>query len=123
MQKFLFPWQDLIGWYRDHGRHTLPWREYTHTKSDLLYRVWISEVLLQQTQVDRVIPYFQRILDRYPHISTISEATYEEFFPYYQGMGYYSRARNILKTAKIIHEEYDDTFPLEKHLLTKLPGV
>ena len=70
------------------------------------YRVWLSEIFLQQTQVERVRGYFMRILEKYPTVHHLARASYEEFFPYYQGMGYYSRARNLLKTAHIISTEY-----------------
>lgn len=118
-----FLWKNLLNWYEKNGRHHLVWRDYTIETSERLYRIWLSEILLQQTQVDRVIPYFKKILQVYPTISDLSKASYEEFFPYYQGMGYYSRARNILKTAKIIHEVYSGIFPRELESLLKLPGV
>jgi HhH-GPD superfamily base excision DNA repair protein len=70
-----------------------------------------------------VIGYFGRVLERYPTIESLALSDYDTFFPYYQGLGYYSRARNILKTAKIIHEQYHGIFPREKDLLSKLPGV
>ncbi len=123
----IFPWEDLLIWYTEHGRHHLPWREYEEDRAtnndSIIYRVWLSEILLQQTQVDRVVPYFERILTKYPTIHDLARASYDEFFPYYQGMGYYSRARNILKTAVIVSEEYGGIFPREKNLLMKLPGV
>ncbi len=119
----LFPWKNLLFWYIENGRHHLPWRDYTLSTESRLYRIWLSEILLQQTQVDRVIPYFERILERFPTIHDLAMASYDVFFPYYQGMGYYSRARNILKTAAIISEEYGGIFPCEKNLLMKLPGV
>ena len=87
----------------------------------LLYRVWLSEIFLQQTQVDRVVGYFQRVLERYPDIDSLAHSDYDEFFPYYQGMGYYSRARNILKTAKKIVEENHWVFPRNITNLKKLP--
>ncbi len=118
-----FPWDILIDWYKKNGRHHLPWRDYSRHDTERGYRVWLSEILLQQTQVDRVIPYFQRILETYPTIHSLARASYDEFFPYYQWMGYYSRARNILKTASIVSSEYDGVFPREKKLLSKLPGV
>jgi A/G-specific adenine glycosylase len=118
-----FPWDILIEWYTKNGRHHLPWRDYSGNEEDRGYRVWLSEILLQQTQVDRVIPYFHRIIETYPTIHHLAESSYDEFFPYYQGMGYYSRARNILKTASIVSSEYDGVFPREKKLLSKLPGV
>lgn len=92
-------------------------------KNILGYRVWLSEILLQQTQVERVKTCYLKILESYPTIYELSKISYEEFYTYYQGMWYYSRARNILKTAGIIHHEYGDTFPSETNKLIKLPGV
>ena len=81
-----FPWQAMIDWYGRNGRHDLPWRSYHQGEKSLVYQVWISEILLQQTQAERVVPFFQRILEKFPNIETLSQATYDEFFPYYQGM-------------------------------------
>jgi A/G-specific adenine glycosylase len=117
-----FPWQILLDWYEQNGKHNFPWRQYTNDTSNE-YRVWLAEILLQQTQADRVVPFYTRMLERYPTIHTLAEASYEEFFPYYQWLGYYSRARNLLKTAKIVSEEYEWVFPRDKSLLKKLPGV
>ena len=79
-----FEWQVLLDWYISHGNHSFPWRQYDHTLGSLLYRVWLAEILLQQTQADRVVPFYEKILEAYPHIENLSTATYEEFFPYYQ---------------------------------------
>jgi A/G-specific adenine glycosylase len=117
-----FPWQILLNWYRRYGRHDYPWRQYdAHDTSG--YRVWLAEILLQQTQADRVVPFYNRILSRYPKIQDLVDSTYEEFFSYYQGLGYYSRARNLLKTANIVSTEYSGIFPEDKALLKKLPWV
>ena len=117
-----FPWATLLDWYQDHGRHELPWRNYTPLSEEiLLYRVWISEIFLQQTQVSRVIGYFDRVLTRFPDIDSLAHTDYDTFFPYYQGLGYYSRARNMLKTAKEVVEKYHGVFPKEKEKLEKLP--
>jgi A/G-specific adenine glycosylase len=118
-----FPWKTLLDWYKLHGRHSLPWRQYDLTENIRLYRVWLAEILLQQTQADRVVWYFDRIIYTYPSIESLANASYEEFFPYYQWLGYYSRARNILKTAKIISEEYTGLFPRETEKLIQLPWV
>lgn len=127
---FTFPWETLISWYEKNGRHHLPWRDYSIawntwgiSSEQLLYRVWLSEIFLQQTQVDRVIGYFQKVLERYPDIESLARSDYDEFFPYYQGMGYYSRARNILKTAKKIVDEDAGIFPRNIADLKKLPGI
>lgn len=119
-----FPFQQLINWYHRNGRHTLPWRQYFNLPiKDLSYHVYLSEILLQQTQVDRVIPFYGKILARFPTIESLANASYEEFFPYYQWLGYYSRARNMLRTAKIISEEYSRIFPNDTKKLVALPGV
>lgn len=120
MQKF--PWQNIVDFYKKSGRHHLPWRDYSLSdEKNLIYRVWISEILLQQTQAERVVTYFEKILQKFPTIADLAKSDYDEFFPYYQGMGYYSRARNILKTAKIVSEEYSEGFPKDKKILQKLP--
>lgn len=126
IEKIFFPWDDILNWYSKNWRHDLPWRQYKKydkNREELLYRIWISEVLLQQTQVERVIPYLGKILARFPHIHDLAKVDYDTFFPYYKWMGYYSRARNILKTAKIVSEEYSWIFPDEWSLLKKLPWV
>lgn len=120
----LFPWVTLLDWYKENGRHELPWRNYEiKDEKILLYRIWISEIFLQQTQVSRVIEYFEKVIQAFPNIEILSKTDYDTFFPYYQGLGYYSRARNILKTAKLISESFGGTFPREKEKLEKLPWV
>ncbi len=124
-EKYLssFEWENLLEWYEKNGRHTLPWRQYKLPASERIYRVWLSEILLQQTQASRVVGFFERMIERFPHIEHLAEADYDTFFPYYQGLGYYSRARNILKTANIISNVYGGIFPSDKHALIQLPGV
>jgi A/G-specific adenine glycosylase len=102
----LFPWTSLLTWYAVSGRHDLEWRDYSMDDDLRAYRVWLAEICLQQTQVERVRGYFTRILSVYPSVHDLARASYEEFFPYYQGMGYYSRARNLLATARIISSKY-----------------
>lgn len=87
MQKKIspFPWSLLRDWHSANGRHELPWRQYFHlSEKDLGYHVWLSEILLQQTQVSRGIAYYERILARYPTIESLAQSSYEEFFEYYQ---------------------------------------
>lgn len=80
-----FPWRALEDWFVQNGRHDFPWREYEHiSKPSLSYRVWLAEILLQQTQAERVIPFFERILARFPSISELSKTDYETFFPFYK---------------------------------------
>lgn len=118
-----FPWWQLLEWYEKNGRHDLPWRDYTMEIGDLAYRVWISEIFLQQTQVERVRTYFEKVVERYPDITALAETDYETFFPYYKWLGYYSRARNLLKTAQIVQKDYGMIFPTYTKVLTKLPGI
>jgi adenine-specific DNA glycosylase len=106
------------------------WRNQRHNQSSwilhlesVIYRVWLSEILLQQTQASRVVGFFNRMIERFPTVEALAKTDYDTFFPYYQWLGYYSRARNILRTAKIIHEQYGWVFPRERELLIKLPGV
>ena len=113
-----FPFEIILSWYKDNGRHDLPWR---HMQTP--YHVWISEIFLQQTQVSRVREYFNNVVERFPDIHSLATTDYDTFFPYYKWLGYYSRARNMLKTAKIIVDEYDWEFPQSYSELLKLPGV
>lgn len=108
----------LLTWFDAHGRTTLPWQ---HPRS--AYRVWLSEMMLQQTQVKTVIPYFTRFLIRFPDVQTLAEASEDDVLAYWSGLGYYSRARNIHKTAKLVHHEYQSLFPSDVALLQALPGI
>lgn len=110
---------ELLKWYQKNGRHNLPWRK----KNISPYEVWVSEIMLQQTQVSRVIDYYNRFLERFPTIFDFATSSWEEFYPYYAGLGYYNRGRNMLKTAQIIVHEYDGIFPGNKQQLLQLPGI
>lgn len=101
------------------GREHLPWRKENVTA----YEVWVSEIMLQQTQVSRVIEYYTRFLQRFPTVVSLAEASWEDFLPYYQGLGYYIRGRNMLLTAKMVVKEYNGKFPRDKKLLEGLPGI
>lgn len=107
----------LTTWY-EANRRSLPFRDVKDP-----YKVWVSEVLLQQTQMSRGVAYYERFIERFPSIQELSKATWEEFLPYFQGLGYYNRGRNMLKAARMIVEEYDGTFPDDKKKLLQLPGV
>jgi A/G-specific adenine glycosylase len=102
-----FPFSELLNWYKIHGRHDLPWRDYSFDKKTLSYRVWLAETMLQQTQVERVKSYFHNILDAFPTIESLAKIDYEDFFPYYKGLGYYSRARNMLEAATQVVDEHN----------------
>lgn len=108
----------LLDWYETHGRKNLPWQS-----PRAPYPVWISEIMLQQTQVKTVIPYFTRFMDAFPDIACLATATEDDVLSYWSGLGYYSRARNIHKTAQIIYHEYNGIFPQEPSDLIQLPGI
>lgn len=107
----------LVDWYRKHKR-LLPWR-----KSSSAYHIWISEIMLQQTRVDTVIDYFHRFFDRFPTLSSLASAPQEDVLKMWEGLGYYSRARNIHKTSKILVSDYDAVFPDTEKELLALPGI
>jgi len=108
----------LLGWYDRHGRKTLPWKK----KRDP-YRIWVSEIMLQQTQVATVIPYFQRFIERFPDVRALARAKLDTVLHLWTGLGYYARARNLHRAAKIIVREHDDAFPRSLEKVTELPGI
>lgn len=118
-----FPFSDLHTWYKNAGRSHLPWREYNKDEKTLAYRVWLAETMLQQTQAERVKEYFHNILEAFPQVEDLAKASYEDFFPYYKWLGYYSRARNMLKAAQMVVDDFGGIFPKDTKDLTKLPGV
>jgi A/G-specific adenine glycosylase len=107
----------LIAWQRAHGRHGLPWQD-----GDA-YRVWLSEIMLQQTQVATVIPYFQRFVVSFPNITLLAAATEEQVLAHWSGLGYYARGRNLHKAAQLIIEKYHGEFPREFAQIVELPGI
>jgi len=108
----------ILSWYKKYGRKDLPWQ-----KNKTPYRVWVSEVMLQQTQVTTVIPYFDRFMKRFPSVRSLSKAEEDEVLHLWTGLGYYSRARNLHKTAKIISETLNGKFPQTVEELSALPGI
>jgi A/G-specific adenine glycosylase len=107
----------LIDWYVIHHR-PLPWRETSDP-----YAVWVSEVMLQQTQVKTVVPYYRSFLRRFPDVSRLARADAQEVLKMWEGLGYYARARNLHKAAEIIHRAYGGDLPEDMKLFRKLPGV
>lgn len=107
----------LCRWQRVHGRHDLPW------KSNDPYRVWLSEIMLQQTQVATVIEYYKRFLERFPSINDLAQAEQSEVMSYWAGLGYYARARNLHRCAQIVAEQYDGIFPRQFDEIVALPGI
>lgn len=108
----------VIRWQKQHGRHALPWQ---NTRD--AYRIWLSEIMLQQTQVAAVIPYYQRFLARFPDVTSLAAAPAEDVMGLWSGLGYYSRARNLHRCAQRVVTEYGGTFPNDPTLLADLPGI
>ena len=108
----------VLRWYRQHGRHDLPWQ----VKGDP-YRVWVSEIMLQQTQVVTVIPFYERFIRRFPDVVTLARARVDTVLSYWTGLGYYARARNLHRAARIILKEHDGVFPDEFGSVLALPGI
>ncbi len=108
----------LLDWYDQHGRHDLPWQ-----LNPTPYRVWISEIMLQQTQVTTVIPYYQRFMSSFPDVKTLADATQDQVLAHWSGLGYYARARNLHKTAQIIQQQHKLRFPESQEDLEALPGI
>ena len=111
----------ILKWF-DKEKRDLPWRNSNKSSIDI-YKVWISEIMLQQTTVNAVIPYFKKFIERFPSIYSLAEATLDEVLSYWAGLGYYSRARNIHKCAVIIVNQYNGLFPKIETDLIKLPGI
>ena len=110
--------QRILDWFDVHGRKTLPWQQERSP-----YRVWISEIMLQQTQVATVIPYFEAFMQRFPDIVTLANAPQDEVLHYWSGLGYYARARNLHRAAQQVRDEHDGKFPTDFNAVAALPGV
>ncbi|MEP2612491.1 A/G-specific adenine glycosylase, partial [Marinobacter alexandrii] len=108
----------LLNWFDKHGRHDLPWHENQNA-----YRVWVSEIMLQQTQVATVIPYFNAFMDRFPNVQALADAPVDEVLSHWSGLGYYARARNLQKAAKTVVEEFGGEFPDDPEQLETLTGI
>jgi A/G-specific adenine glycosylase len=108
----------LIAWQEAHGRHDLPWQQ---TRDP--YRIWLSEIMLQQTQVATVIPYYLRFLERFPDIAALAAATQAEVLEYWAGLGYYARGRNLHAAAQLIASEHGGRFPATAEQIAELPGI
>ncbi|MGH8148559.1 MAG: A/G-specific adenine glycosylase [Steroidobacteraceae bacterium] len=108
----------LIDWQARHGRHDLPWQ-----RDRTAYRVWVSEIMLQQTQVATVIPYFERFVRRFPDVSALADASLDEVLHLWSGLGYYARARNLHRAAIRIRDERGGRFPERFEEIASLPGI
>ncbi|HXK51646.1 MAG TPA: A/G-specific adenine glycosylase, partial [Caldisericia bacterium] len=112
------PWvQDILEWFQKNKRD-LPWR-----KDRSPYKVWISEIMLQQTRVNAVIPYYNRFLEHYSTVESLAESSLEDLYRLWEGLGYYSRAKNMHLTAKMILQKYYGVFPNTYKELVQLPGI
>lgn len=108
----------LLNWFHTHGRQNLPWQN-----PRTPYRVWVSEIMLQQTQVKTVIPYFNRFMLRFPDLQSLAEASLDEVLHHWAGLGYYSRGRHLHQTAILFHRTYQDKIPSDPSLLNQFPGI
>ncbi|MGH8446294.1 MAG: A/G-specific adenine glycosylase, partial [Solimonas sp.] len=108
----------LLAWFDVHGRHDLPWQ---HPRTP--YRVWLSEIMLQQTQVATVIPYFARFLERFPDLRNLAAAPQDDVLALWAGLGYYARARNLHRCAQALVAEHGGEFPRNIEAVAELPGI
>ena len=108
----------LLAWFDEHGRKDLPWQNPVDP-----YRTWVSEIMLQQTQVQTVIPYFERFMRRFPDINVLADADQDEVLQHWSGLGYYARARNLHKAARHVRDEYGGAFPDTLEAVMALPGI
>lgn len=108
----------VLAWYDEHGRKTLPWQQNINP-----YRVWVSEIMLQQTQVTTVIPYYERFMQSFPSVVALADAEQEDVLHHWTGLGYYARARNLHKAARIVRDEHSGEFPVAFDKVLALPGI
>ena len=108
----------LLAWFDEHGRKELPWQQPKDA-----YRTWVSEIMLQQTQVQTVIPYFERFMASFPDVVALADAEQDEVLQHWSGLGYYARARNLHKAAQTIRDEFGGRFPATIDEVMALPGV
>ncbi|MDQ7014877.1 MAG: A/G-specific adenine glycosylase [Gammaproteobacteria bacterium] len=117
MKKTAFS-QPLLSWFDQHGRKHLPWQQTPNS-----YQVWVSEIMLQQTQVKTVLAYYTRFMQRFPNIESLASASEDEVLSYWSGLGYYARGRNLRKAAIRVMQEFDGTFPQQLDDVMALPGI
>src|SRR5690606_6541720 len=110
--------QRVLVWFDQHGRKHLPWQQ-----GITPYRVWLSEIMLQQTQVATVIPYFERFIARFPDVQSLAAAPIDDVLHLWTGLGYYARARNLHRCAQTIVRDYGGEFPASVAALSELPGI
>ena len=108
----------LLEWFDVDGRKDLPWQQ-----SNDAYRIWVSEIMLQQTQVQTVIPYFERFIDSYPTVTALANSRLDDVLHHWSGLGYYARARNLHQAAKIVRDDHAGVFPTTIDDVIALPGI
>lgn len=114
--------QSLLDWYQSNGRHDLPWKQDFISTGDAYY-IWLSEIMLQQTQVSTVLTYYQKFTAQFANVLALANADNEQVMALWSGLGYYARARNLHATAKIIRDQYNGVFPSDVDALVALPGI
>ena len=110
--------QRLVAWQQQHGRHDLPWQ---NTRD--AYRIWLSEIMLQQTQVGTVIPYYQRFVASFPDVAALATASVDRILEHWSGLGYYRRAHHLHAAANVVVHEHGGVFPVDSATLETLPGI
>ena len=110
--------EKVLAWFDQHGRKDLPWQ-----RDRTPYRVWVSEIMLQQTQVATVIPYFKAFMRRFPDVATLARSSIDEVLHHWSGLGYYARARHLHQAAQIVVEQHGGEFPLSLEAAMELPGI
>lgn len=110
--------QRVLAWFHEHGRKHLPWQQQPSA-----YRVWVSEIMLQQTQVATVIPYYERFMQRFPEVQTLASAPLDDVLAHWSGLGYYARARNLHRAAQQVVAQHGGEFPQDIDALQALPGI
>jgi A/G-specific adenine glycosylase len=110
--------QTLLSWYDEAGRSDLPWRQNKNP-----YRIWVSEIMLQQTQVQTVIPYFERFMGMFPTLNDLAAAPEQDLLKAWEGLGYYSRVRNMQRAARQVRDDYNGAWPMTMGELEKLTGI
>lgn len=113
----------LLRWAARHGRHDLPWQSRSGSRNRIAYRVWVAEIMLQQTRVATVIPYFRRFLRAFPSVRALAEASPDAVLAHWSGLGYYARARNLHQAARRICDEFNGRLPQRRSELEMLPGI
>ncbi len=110
--------EQVLAWFKQHGRKDLPWQQ-----QPTRYRVWVSEIMLQQTQVRTVIPFYTKFMSRFPDVPSLADAAQDEVLHHWSGLGYYARARNLHKAAQQVRDHYEGEFPDQFEQLEALPGI